>query len=298
MLQSNNPTDEHIITNQGMTKEEDDEQKGDYGVPTMSYPPSTAKINCNLEEAPGFICLTLVKVRVSTLGWSTCGGFFPGWQPEFEAQTMFPDFESSSCGVNGCKEWGWFKREQIMKTRTREQTWSLDQFKWHFCNSETTGPPPAPTGPPPAPTTCTHRTTTCTHHRTTVGPPSVHHLHPSAHWTTDAPPPNHRRTTTDQRDRFAQHKLDFLKNIELDFDTGKQRSITSLGRGCRRWQKEGKIGVLVVRWRRTMALFFRKIEVKKVKMRMRSSVALMKPRRKMVLFLSEGDGLGVKAVDF
>ncbi|KAL4577537.1 hypothetical protein LXL04_013646 [Taraxacum kok-saghyz] len=44
-----------------------------------------------------------------------------------------------------------------------------------------------------------------------------------------------------------------------------------------------------------MALFFRKIEVKKVKMRMRSSVALMKPRRKMVLFLSEGDGLGVKA---
>ncbi|KAL4588000.1 hypothetical protein LXL04_000878 [Taraxacum kok-saghyz] len=40
-----------------------------------------------------------------------------------------------------------------------------------------------------------------------------------------------------------------------------------------------------------MALFFRKIEVKKVKMRMRSSVALMKPRRKMVLFLSEGDGI-------
>ena len=47
-----------------------------------------------------------------------------------------------------------------------------------------------------------------------------------------------------------------------------------------------------------MVLFFRKIEVKKVKMRMRSSVTLMKPRRKMVLFLSEGDGLGVKAVDF
>ncbi|KAL4575597.1 hypothetical protein LXL04_022445 [Taraxacum kok-saghyz] len=45
-------------------------------------------------------------------------------------------------------------------------------------------------------TTCTHRTTTCTHHRTTAGPPSVHHLHPSAHWTTDAPPPDHRRTTT------------------------------------------------------------------------------------------------------
>ncbi|KAL4571394.1 hypothetical protein LXL04_018153 [Taraxacum kok-saghyz] len=51
------------------------------------------------------------------------------------------------------RERSWFKREQIMKTRTREQTWSLDQFKWHFCNSETTGPPPAPTGPPPAPTT-------------------------------------------------------------------------------------------------------------------------------------------------
>ncbi|KAL4582522.1 hypothetical protein LXL04_007072 [Taraxacum kok-saghyz] len=34
------------------------------------------------------------------------------------------------------------------------------------------------------------------HRRTTVGPPSVHHLHPSAHWTTDAPPPYHRRTTT------------------------------------------------------------------------------------------------------
>ncbi|KAL4571534.1 hypothetical protein LXL04_018294 [Taraxacum kok-saghyz] len=101
-----------------------------------------------------------------------------------------------------------------MKTRTREQTWSLDQFKWHFCNSETTGPPPAPTGPPPAHTTgppsdhrrcttCTHHRTTagppsdhrlCTHHRTTIGappapttgPPSVHHLHP---------PPDHRRTT-------------------------------------------------------------------------------------------------------
>ncbi|KAL4562905.1 hypothetical protein LXL04_026936 [Taraxacum kok-saghyz] len=28
-------------------------------------------------------------------------GIFPGWQPEFEAQTMLPDFESSSCGVNG-----------------------------------------------------------------------------------------------------------------------------------------------------------------------------------------------------
>ncbi|KAL4588048.1 hypothetical protein LXL04_000926 [Taraxacum kok-saghyz] len=71
-----------------------------------------------------------------------------------------------------------------MKTRTREQTWSLDQFKWHFCNSETTGPPPAPTGPPPAPTTGPpsdhHRCTTCTHRhigplmhhrRTTAGPP-------------------------------------------------------------------------------------------------------------------------------
>ncbi|KAL4584023.1 hypothetical protein LXL04_008613 [Taraxacum kok-saghyz] len=53
---------------------------------------------CDWEETPGSICLTLVKVKVSTLGWSTCGGFFPGWQPEFEAQTMLPDFESSSCG--------------------------------------------------------------------------------------------------------------------------------------------------------------------------------------------------------
>ncbi|KAL4579657.1 hypothetical protein LXL04_015813 [Taraxacum kok-saghyz] len=84
----------------------------------------------------------------------------------------------------------WFKREQIMKTKTREQTWSLDQFKWHFCNSgvlKIKRPPDHHLHPPD-------------HRRTTVGPPSVHHLHPSAHWTTDASPPDHRadhrRTTT------------------------------------------------------------------------------------------------------
>ncbi|KAL4585583.1 hypothetical protein LXL04_010206 [Taraxacum kok-saghyz] len=58
-----------------------------------------------------------------------------------------------------------------MKTRTREKTWSLDQFKWHFCNSETTGPPPTPTGPPPTPT----------------GPPPA---------PTTGPPPDHLRIRT------------------------------------------------------------------------------------------------------
>ncbi|KAL4579306.1 hypothetical protein LXL04_015447 [Taraxacum kok-saghyz] len=81
----------------------------------------------------------------------------------------------------------WFKREQIMKTRTREQTWSLDQFKWHFCNSDTTGPPPAPTGPPPAPTAGPppdhRRCTTCTHRH--IGP-LMHHRR-----TTVVPPPDH-----------------------------------------------------------------------------------------------------------
>ncbi|KAL4568621.1 hypothetical protein LXL04_024236 [Taraxacum kok-saghyz] len=81
-----------------------------------------------------------------------------------------------------------FKREQIMKTRTREQTWSLDQFKWHFCNS---GRPPDHHLHPPD----QHLHPPPDHHRTTAGPPSVHHLHPSAHWTTDAPPPDHRRIT-------------------------------------------------------------------------------------------------------
>ncbi|KAL4573347.1 hypothetical protein LXL04_020150 [Taraxacum kok-saghyz] len=85
---------------------------------------------------------------------------------------------------------------------------------------ETTGPPPAPTTGPPS----DHRRTTvgaplapigtsdhCRttagplsdhhHHRTTIGPPrgppSVHHLHPSAHRTTagPSPPSDHRRTT-------------------------------------------------------------------------------------------------------
>ncbi|KAL4591435.1 hypothetical protein LXL04_004400 [Taraxacum kok-saghyz] len=74
--------------------------------------------------------------------------------------------------VNGLGVLGsWFKREQIMKTRTREQTWSLDQFKPpdHHLH-----PPDHHLHPPPD------------HRRTTVGPPSVHHLHP---------PPDHRRTT-------------------------------------------------------------------------------------------------------
>ncbi|KAL4576571.1 hypothetical protein LXL04_012667 [Taraxacum kok-saghyz] len=88
-------------------------------------------------------------------------------------------------GFEKLGEISWFKREQIMKTRTREQTWSLDQFKWHFCNSETTGPPPAPTtGPPPD------------HRRTTAGPPSDHRRCTTyTHWHI-GPPPDHRRTTT------------------------------------------------------------------------------------------------------
>ncbi|KAL4559871.1 hypothetical protein LXL04_032017 [Taraxacum kok-saghyz] len=140
--------------------------------------------------------------------------------------------------VNGLGVLGsWFKREQIMKTRTREQTWSLDQFKDHrttICTHRATtcthhrttvgaplapigtsdhcrtadGPPPPPDhrrtniGPPPD-----HRRTTAgaplapigtsDHHRTTAGPPSVHHLHPSAHRTTVGPPPDHCRTTAD-----------------------------------------------------------------------------------------------------
>ncbi|KAL4567799.1 hypothetical protein LXL04_023394 [Taraxacum kok-saghyz] len=59
---------------------------------------------------------------------------------------MFSFTKSSSSSRCSGLFFIWFKREQIMKTRTREQTWSLDQFKWHFCNSETTEPPHAPTG--------------------------------------------------------------------------------------------------------------------------------------------------------
>ncbi|KAL4578577.1 hypothetical protein LXL04_014702 [Taraxacum kok-saghyz] len=97
-------------------------------------------------------------------------------------------------GVSLSRVESWFKREQIIKTRTREQTWSLDQFKWHFCNSgvleilvRTTGQPPAPTGPLPAPTTGPppdhRRCTTCTHRH--IGP-LMHHRR-----TTAVPPPDH-----------------------------------------------------------------------------------------------------------
>ncbi|KAL4574396.1 hypothetical protein LXL04_021225 [Taraxacum kok-saghyz] len=98
----------------------------------------------------------------------------------------------AQCGGNSLSSW--FKREQIMKTRMREQTWSLDQFKWHFCSKgiiETTGPPPAPTGPPPAPTTGPPSD----HRRTTVGPPSDHRRCTTCTHRHIGPPPDHRRTT-------------------------------------------------------------------------------------------------------
>ncbi|KAL4582206.1 hypothetical protein LXL04_006748 [Taraxacum kok-saghyz] len=103
----------------------------------------------------------------------------------------------------------WFKREQIMKTRTREQTWSLDQFKWHFCNSDRPPdhhlhPPDHHLHPPPD------------HRQTTVGPPSVHHLHPSAHWTTDGPPPDHRRTTTGPPQSEIRMTLIYDADAEAD----------------------------------------------------------------------------------
>ncbi|KAL4572531.1 hypothetical protein LXL04_019310 [Taraxacum kok-saghyz] len=112
---------------------------------------------------------------------------------------------SSNKPVASASRGSWFKREQIMKTRTREQTWSLDQFK-NISKGiiETTGPPPAPTGPPPAPTTGPpsdhRRCTTCTHRhigplsdhrRTTAGPPPP----PDHRRTNIGPPPDHRRTT-------------------------------------------------------------------------------------------------------
>ncbi|KAL4577536.1 hypothetical protein LXL04_013645 [Taraxacum kok-saghyz] len=61
-------------------------------------------------------------------------------------------------------------------------------------NARTNRPPDHHLHPPPD------------HRRTIAGPPSVHHLHPSAHWTTDAPPPDHRRTTTigNQNDADAE----------------------------------------------------------------------------------------------
>ncbi|KAL4564763.1 hypothetical protein LXL04_028834 [Taraxacum kok-saghyz] len=77
----------------------------------------------------------------------------------------------------------------------RSSVWNVGmQEVIHF-----TGPPPAPTtGPPPDPPDPPdhHLHPPPDHRRTTVGPPSAHHLHPSAHWTTDASPPYHRRTTT------------------------------------------------------------------------------------------------------
>ncbi|KAL4592713.1 hypothetical protein LXL04_005716 [Taraxacum kok-saghyz] len=39
-----------------------------------------------LGRGTGFIGPSVWKVRVSTLAGSICGGFSPGWQPEFEAQ--------------------------------------------------------------------------------------------------------------------------------------------------------------------------------------------------------------------
>ncbi|KAL4579756.1 hypothetical protein LXL04_015921 [Taraxacum kok-saghyz] len=79
-------------------------------------------------------------------------------------------------------------------------------------SDKTTGPPPAPTGPPPAPTTGPPPD----HRRTTVGPPSVHHLHPSAHWTTDAPPPDHRRTTAGPPQSEIRMTLIYDADAEAD----------------------------------------------------------------------------------
>ncbi|KAL4556268.1 hypothetical protein LXL04_038914 [Taraxacum kok-saghyz] len=79
---------------------------------------------------------------------------------------------------------------KLVQTRTNYENENARTNVIHF-----TGPPPAPTtGPPPDPPDH-HLHPPPDHRRTTVGPPSVHHLHPSAHWTTDAPPPDHRRTT-------------------------------------------------------------------------------------------------------
>ncbi|KAL4566089.1 hypothetical protein LXL04_030199 [Taraxacum kok-saghyz] len=51
-----------------------------------------AKGSCNVSYASAVTmkdvndCPSVWKVRVSTLAGSICGGFSPGWQPEFEAQ--------------------------------------------------------------------------------------------------------------------------------------------------------------------------------------------------------------------
>ncbi|KAL4570525.1 hypothetical protein LXL04_026181 [Taraxacum kok-saghyz] len=107
-----------------------------------------------------------------------------------------------------------------MKTRIREQTWSLNQFKWHFCNSGR--PPDHHLHPPPD----HHLHPPPDHCRTTAGPPSVHHLHPSAHWTTDAPPPDHRRTTTvyDDFTTTSSVSCEELNNEEEKFDQAQPQS--------------------------------------------------------------------------
>ncbi|KAL4588865.1 hypothetical protein LXL04_001762 [Taraxacum kok-saghyz] len=153
--------------------------------------------------------------------------------------------------------------------------------------TKTTGPPPAPTGPPPAPTTgppSDHRRTTVgaplapigtsdhcrttagplpdhRHHRTTIGPPpdhhwtpagppSVHHLHPSAHRTTVGAPPapigtsDHCRTTAgplsdyrrcDVDDADALPGLHLLPNFSVaaEICSGKVDRSVGLPGGCR-----------------------------------------------------------------
>ncbi|KAL4555812.1 hypothetical protein LXL04_038440 [Taraxacum kok-saghyz] len=125
------------------------------------------------------------------------GKYFVNNDQHEELEIMYINVEDE----DDFKKGSWFKREQIMKTRTREQTWSLDQFKLPDNHLH---PPDHHLHPPPD------------HRRTTVGPPSVHHLHPSAHWTTDAPPPDHRRTTAGPPQSEIRMTLIYDADAEAD----------------------------------------------------------------------------------
>ncbi|KAL4581480.1 hypothetical protein LXL04_017697 [Taraxacum kok-saghyz] len=109
----------------------------------------------------------------------------------YAASTRVKNRRNLSRSIKRKKKVLTFKREQIMKTRTREQTWSLDQFKWYFCNYSVLEiyvrrPPDHHLHPPPD----HYLHPPPDHHRTTAGPPSDHRR------TTIGPPPDHRRCTT------------------------------------------------------------------------------------------------------
>ncbi|KAL4561184.1 hypothetical protein LXL04_033347 [Taraxacum kok-saghyz] len=111
-----------------------------------------------------------------------------GWNFDLE------DMKAQASLVSSCQLYRIIFHESLyLETAEKPDTKDKELKKWKWKvkkdhhlhpppdHRRTTAGPTGPTGPPPAPTT---------------GPPSVHHLNPSAHWTTDAPPPYHRRTTT------------------------------------------------------------------------------------------------------